>query len=336
MHRFSRSYDFRQLKIAAAAILLVIASFFVLSLIGHSTSSADSLKNGAKLTENGKLVYRITVQGHGDNHQIDVTDPLPLGLEYIDSEVVASNSCGEVTDLRYDDYQRKLIFKVINLKGGCTQSVDLITQVPELGVKIRKDFYNIVSATNGVKSITTNPVDAYLGQADATLYKVSYEYVGEYPENAPAVPVTLAYSEGDTVSVAATPKLDDYDFDGWYTSDTVITNGTFIIGNNAVAFSGSFKSDAMATIGTTKAEKGASPAKLVLLAIVAAALAVAIIVGAIVAGRHGLSKSYYISIAAVFGVAIISFVLQYASSRPVVAESAKEAPFSVEVQMRAE
>ena len=337
MRRITRLYNFRQLKIAAVVVLSILACFFLFSIIGHFTSSAGSLKNGAALTENGQLTYRITVKGQGDNNQITVSDPLPLGLEYVDAQVVASDSCGEVTNLRYSDYQRVLNFKVINLREGCTQSVDLIVKVPELGTNIRKDFYNIVSATDGINSIKSDPVNAFLGQADATLYKVTYAYDGETPENAPAAPVTLAYSEGDSVVVAATPQLDGYDFDGWYTSDTVVTNGTFTIGNNAVSFSGSFLTDASAIVGATKTEQGSNPAKHIILAIVAIILVAAVIVGAIIAGRHGLGKAYYISISAVFAIAIATFALQYVNSKPAVAEPATaKTPFSVEIQMLTE
>ena len=50
-------------------------------------------------------------------------------------------------------------------------------------------------------------------------YLVSYEYTGEAPENAPALPKTVAYLEGAAVIVADEPELPGYEFSGWDKED---------------------------------------------------------------------------------------------------------------------
>ena len=337
MHRYSKSHLFRRFKITTAAVLLVFVSFIGLAIAGTFRSSADRLDNGAPLTENALLTYRITLRGSGDSQPITVSDPLPLGLEFVEAKIVESESCGTVSNLRYSKYQRELTFTVSNLRYNCTQSVDVITRAPELGQNIRKDFYNIVNATDGTSTVVSTPVNAYLGQADAPLFKVSYEYLGAVPEGAPAVPVTLAYSEGDAVLVNPTPDLDDYDFDGWYTADTTVANGAFIIGNNPVSFSGSFVDDAAKAAGTVVAPgQGSHPAKHIILVVVAVVLIVAVVAGAWLAGRHGLSKLYYVSVAAVFAIAILSFGIQFITTPRATAAPIKEAPFTIEVTMSVE
>ena len=46
-------------------------------------------------------------------------------------------------------------------------------------------------------------------------YTVTYVYLGNVPENAPAVPASAAYAAGDAVPAAEVPSLDGYTFIGW-------------------------------------------------------------------------------------------------------------------------
>jgi len=64
------------------------------------------------------------------------------------------------------------------------------------------------------------------------LYNVVYQYTGEIPENAPAVPAAEQYEEGAQVTVADAPEMDGYTFSGWDkedfempAEDVIITGG---------------------------------------------------------------------------------------------------------------
>ncbi|MBQ9934192.1 MAG: S-layer homology domain-containing protein [Ruminiclostridium sp.] len=46
-------------------------------------------------------------------------------------------------------------------------------------------------------------------------YTVTYEYTGTVPSGAPALPGTASYAEGETVTVAANPTLNGWEFSGW-------------------------------------------------------------------------------------------------------------------------
>ncbi len=51
------------------------------------------------------------------------------------------------------------------------------------------------------------------------LYNVVYQYEGETPEGAPALPETKQYEEGEAVTVADAPELPGYEFSGWDKED---------------------------------------------------------------------------------------------------------------------
>ncbi len=65
-------------------------------------------------------------------------------------------------------------------------------------------------------------------------YTVTYEYEGEVPAGAPAVPAQATYKYKDTVTVADAPKLEGYNFSGWSRT------GTFEMPNNDVTITGSW------------------------------------------------------------------------------------------------
>lgn len=71
-------------------------------------------------------------------------------------------------------------------------------------------------------------------------YTVNYEYTGQVPEGAPAVPAAQTYPEGTPVDVAAAPSLPGYKFSGWTTDDTTVSDGKFTVTSN-VTFTGSWE-----------------------------------------------------------------------------------------------
>ena len=65
-------------------------------------------------------------------------------------------------------------------------------------------------------------------------YTVTYQYTGEVPAGAPAVPAKATYKYKDTVTVADAPKLEGYNFSGWSRT------GEFSMPNNDVTITGSW------------------------------------------------------------------------------------------------
>ncbi|MEA4911834.1 MAG: InlB B-repeat-containing protein [Oscillospiraceae bacterium] len=70
---------------------------------------------------------------------------------------------------------------------------------------------------------------------------VRYVYTGDVPASAPAAPGDETHIAGDTVTVAAEPTLDEYDFSGWTTDDAPIAGGQFSMPEGNVVLNGSFK-----------------------------------------------------------------------------------------------
>lgn len=64
-------------------------------------------------------------------------------------------------------------------------------------------------------------------------YNVSYKYTGDVPANAPKYE-TKTYKENSSVNVVETPRVNGYIFNGWTSTDTDISNGSFTITSDVV------------------------------------------------------------------------------------------------------
>ena len=73
------------------------------------------------------------------------------------------------------------------------------------------------------------------------LYKVTYEYEGEVPAEAPELPAGEKYTAGKEVDVKAVPSVDGYTFTGWYTSDATVEDGKFTMPEKDVVLKGKFE-----------------------------------------------------------------------------------------------
>lgn len=89
----------------------------------------------------------------------------------------------------------------------------------------------VTSNDNPSESVTIK-VTVKAPEPEQKYYKVIYRYEGEIPANAPAVPVEVIYAEGEEVTVAGAPVVDDYTFSGWSTDDADIAAGKFNIYND--------------------------------------------------------------------------------------------------------
>lgn len=149
--------------------------------------------------------------------------------------------------LHYDASNRTVSFYVESLKAGCELTVGIITQTPATvddpgttAVETRRDFYNTALAVEGLISAPSNTVHAFMGDKNANMYKVTYTYTGTVPENAPALPAESEYAADSSVGVATVPSLDGYTFTGWTTSDTTISDGSFVMPAADVVLKGYF------------------------------------------------------------------------------------------------
>ena len=232
---------------------------------------ADVLYNDVKVEANSDLTYYLSIDYDGVDEKanvssdsatvnvysdiIEVTDKLPQGLVYkgivetVDGTIGAvrrddgSVCTGYVVDgidgIKYDDLTHTVSFKVKNLGAGCRLTVGIIVTTPA-SVNGRVDFYNTFSAFEEKKKKISNQVHVYMGDDNATLYNVKYEYTGDIPDGVPSLPDTTQYASGTSVSVLSDISLLGYEFSGWESSDVSVSNGVFTMPDSDVTFRGSF------------------------------------------------------------------------------------------------
>lgn len=200
--------------------------------------------NGFVATENGT----IGAANRSDNTQClgkvvdDTNEPTNQGVWN------AGNTEYTYHGLHYDVASRTVSFKVENLQAGCYLTVGIKTTTPSTiddpdttgTVEQRRDFYNFATAREKSLTVNSNTVHAYMGKSNVALYKVTYEYSGNAPSNAPTAPGETNYAVASKVGVAKDVEIEGYTFSGWTTSDVTVTNGTFSMPEGNVTFTGSF------------------------------------------------------------------------------------------------
>ena len=150
--------------------------------------------------------------------------------------------------LHYNAETRIVSFTVKNLKAGCKLVVGVKTKTPKKIDDVdtsfnekRRDFYTYASAREDNLTANSGIVHFYLGDEFAKLYKVSYEYTGDVPKNAPKLPDSLQYMSGVMVYPIKDIDLDGYEFNGWTSDDVSEKNNKFTMPSSDIVLKGSFK-----------------------------------------------------------------------------------------------
>ena len=210
-----------------------------------------------------------SVKANVRSGKIYVEDTIPEGLTF-DSFITTSsgtigavkrddksNCLGKVVDdgvsnneydyhgLHYDPDTRKVSFVVKNLQAGCELTVGIKTITPPTVQSVapglsRIDFYNQGIAKEDTLVALSNITHAYMGNDKVDTYKVTYEYEGEVPFNAPSLDDVNEYVEGANVNVKDDINIDGYIFSGWSSSDVTINNRSFTMPAENVVIKGSF------------------------------------------------------------------------------------------------
>lgn len=248
---------------------LLVMMFAMLLMIG--LTYAEPLKSGDKVQEDSELIYYLDVIYDGKDKNgvessdkktadiysgiINVSDKLPAGLTYKGVVASAGGTIGAVKrsdnspcsgyvvgnkeGVKFENGEVK--FQVNKLGAGCKLTIGIKTQTPKLNGKKRIDFYNQANASEKTMSINSNMVHLYMGNENATKYKVSYEFEGDVPGDVKA-PSTAEYADGTKVAVAAPININGYEFSGWKADG--ITGTEFTMPAKDVVFKGSFKKKA--------------------------------------------------------------------------------------------
>ena len=97
---------------------------------------------------------------------------------------------------------------------------------------------------NPAWSATVTGSVTYEAQWKQSKFEVKYQYDGETPANAPAVPSSQKATYNDQVTVADTPSLDGYTFTGWTVKEPeglTVTDGKFTMPAQDVTFTGTWE-----------------------------------------------------------------------------------------------
>ncbi len=99
----------------------------------------------------------------------------------------------------------------------------------------------------------------FVGSWSRNSYEVTYEYIGDIPYGAPAVPGKEVKSFGTTVEVKDAPTLDRYTFSGWTTENAAVEDGQFTMPDNNVKFVGHWEKIPVENITVDKTEITLNP-----------------------------------------------------------------------------
>lgn len=267
----------QKIKINIKKFAVILLFFFLCVVIVNSVKLEDSVH----VFENDDLVYYINVYYDGkdvygvessdsnsaeiSSGYISVEDKLPDGLifdGFVTNETdgigavnrADGTGCpgyvvGGVNGLIYNETTHTVSFQVRNLQAGCMLTVGIKTKTPVLEEGVdRMDFYNTVTASEGLIIKTSNTVHAWIGKESTEnlqKYKVTYIFDGEVPENSTIVPIEKQYIEGATVKIDSNAVAPGYIFSGWavQSGDVVIENNSFNMPANDVVLVGSFTKD---------------------------------------------------------------------------------------------
>ena len=156
--------------------------------------------------------------------------------------------------LHYNEDTRTVSFQVKDLQAGCELTVGIKTKTPliddatTIEREIRRDFYNFATIRERGLTIESNTVHAFMGNENAFLYDVDYEYTGEVPDGAPNPPKRSSYPSGTKVGVASDVEVEGYEFSGWNTTDTTINNRSFSMPEGDVVLRGNFNESTANTV----------------------------------------------------------------------------------------
>ncbi len=210
------------------------------TLVGINDSYTNETWNLADYTPavaDGITTYTITYQVEIDPTAIEA-DPdyegytilTPAnGITTLDYTVGEDETPVEA-EFNVPDIRGKLPKFTLTVNYVDEQGATLADQIVETGILYGKDyeteqldiahyeFKDLAEDSDPVSgTITADTTVTYV--YTAILYPVTYEYTGEVPENAPALPEDAEYTFGTAVTVADAPELDGYTFSGWDKED---------------------------------------------------------------------------------------------------------------------
>ena len=208
--------------------------------VASNPSNAFNANSAAELNKAFEDIFKSIEQGLSSG--FTVTDPMGKYIQLQDASltdctinkgtITWTPTTGEVSE-----------------KNGVKTYTYTLTYTVKLDTSADGFVDNKYYATNDVTTLAFKDGDENITRdfnvpgvkGTAPTYKVAYEYTGDVPTGAPALPGEASYKAGEPVKVAPAPTLNGYTFSGWSTSDaTVGSDGSFTMPSNKVTLTGSW------------------------------------------------------------------------------------------------
>jgi len=214
-------------------------------------SGADSLSVDLQ-GEAGKVITNKT-------NASTVTDPMGTGVSMV-TVTTNYNQVNQQWDLSK--------YTPVVANDITTYTITYQVELDPMAVELDPEYpgYTVLTPANGATTLNytygenATPVKADFNEPNirgVRSFTVRYEYEGNIPEGAPAVPATQTYKAGVSVQVAPVPTLKNYTFSGWSKSDFVMpAEDVVIIGSwtENAKYNYSLTYDANFGTGETKAD----------------------------------------------------------------------------------
>ncbi len=243
--------------------------------LGTSSAYADSATGGAlvdkgEVSKGDTIEYFLTASytGYGDDKSgvITVTDKLPNHLSYVagSAKITAASSYAGTfaTAPSYNASTHELSFQVAGVPAGQAVEVSFSTTVEDDATSLGSqlvEYVNYASISHAAATKVSNGVRHFSGARAATTYGVTYQYAGDVPATASALPVSVEYSPGAEVMLAPAPTALGYEFSGWSITTpagTAITDNAFTMPSSAVVVTGTWTKKDLATHTVSYAWEG--------------------------------------------------------------------------------
>ena len=223
--------------------------------IESSDTTTAEVKSGYIEVEDkipeGLTFVRFVASSNNSIGAVKKSDGTPCSGYVVDDSTHYGNGCDNnecyYFGLHYNKSDRTVRFKIRDLEAGCVLNVGIVTKTPSIDdpsteeVETRRDFYNTASSKEGMLTVFSNTVHAYMEEVETQVYNVKYEYEGDIPNNAPELPEDSSYSQNSIVGVFSPVNIEGYDFSGWHTDDVNVENDRFIMPEKDVIFKGNFQ-----------------------------------------------------------------------------------------------
>lgn len=217
-------------------------SAFLQNYIASSGMAYVASDGSESLKEAFEEIYESIEQGLSSG--FTVTDPMGEFIQLDESSIKDATAKVNGNTITWTPTTGK-----VSEKDGVKTYTYTLTYTVKLDTSANGFVDNKYYATNDVTTLAFKDGDENITRdfnvpgvkGTAPTYKVTYEYTGDVPADAPALPDEASYKAGKNVTVAETPTLEGYTFSGWTTSDvTVGSDGSFTMPKNNVTLTGSW------------------------------------------------------------------------------------------------